>query len=414
MSLPGNALSVPARPGQLLAPDNLGRPLRTTDYELGGIALNDPSQGLQVRNWRLTLVGNEVRVAGDPYTTETVVFTETGITEVSMAFDANMQPAVAYLAFSIAKLRWYDATVPGYDTVILPSDARSLVLVMDDKRDSAAAYRDVLLFYIRTNRLCYRQQRERFFTERTLCWFEGNAVSISKAGMNDALRMQIELVGLKSRKLSRCYPATWVNPAYGVAASLARAMPAGLLAGDRLYAYMLHRSAATPPSGWVLVLTRACTNGTAQTLSVYEKSVVAPADSGVSQTFSQATSGVIGLGYFAVRSEAGAVTLAASASVAVDNTATNAVTPPASTAAMQAGELVMLVAMTINTNAALTMPTPPATSSLLSNESVSLTRLALAYEFIALATANSGSFTFDNGTPANNGLAAMTLRFSTA
>ena len=121
-----------------------------------------------------------------------------------------------------------------------------------------------------------------------------------------------------------------------------------------------------------------------------------------------------GLGYFAVRSEAGAVTLAASASVAVDNTATNAVTPPASTAAMQAGELVMLVAMTINTNAALTMPTPPATSSLLSNESVSLTRMALAYEFIVQATANSGSFTFDNGSPANNGLAAMTLRFSTA
>ena len=195
MSLPGNALSVPARPGTLLPPDNLGRPLRTTDYELGGIALNDPSQGLQVRNWRLTLVGNEVRVAGDPYTTETVVFTEAGITEVSMAFDANMQPAVAYLAFSIAKLRWYDATVPGYDTVILPSDARSLALTMDDKRDSAAAYRDVMLFYFRTNRLFYRQQRERFLTERLLATFVAADLEIARVGMNDALRLQIEVQG---------------------------------------------------------------------------------------------------------------------------------------------------------------------------------------------------------------------------
>lgn len=197
MSLPGNTLASVAAPAVFIPPDDDGRPARTIDFERGGIAIGDPSEGLEYQNWRLRVVGNEVRVAPDPYTAETTVLTVAGVNECALSFDQNMNMTIAYVVGTQAYLYWYDTTLEAMTTTPLASDVRSPFLCMDDKRSFAttSGSNDVLLFYLRASQLCYRQQRERYQTERVLKTFSGPRVTISKVGMNAGNRLQVEIVG---------------------------------------------------------------------------------------------------------------------------------------------------------------------------------------------------------------------------
>lgn len=397
----------------LLAPDDLGRPGRRIDYEMGGAAVGDPSQGLMVQPWRARIVGSDVLLSTPPFESESVLFSAPNITEVSLAFDQNMRPMLAYVQNARAKLWWYDPVPAGYTVLEFPVDARSPYLCMDDKRDFATQFglNDVLLSCIRGSRLCTYQQRDRFTVEETRKQFVGNAVTIRRVGMNAGNRIQWELQGLQNKPLDRAYPGTWTKVTYRIGfTTIDHAMPSGLMLGDKLYAFLVHRSAITPPAGWSLVTSQACTNGTSQTLSVYVKATALPADSLVSTTWTQAGTGPIGVGMLAARVDDGLPTLLQSQSAAVNNTATNAIAVPAMPATQMAGESHVVVAASINTNAAVTTPLAPAGTSLISG-SASETRLAFAYQLRDVGQSVSGSFTFDNGTPSANGLAVVGLRF---
>lgn len=197
MSLPGDALAPAAVPGVLLAPDVLGRPSRIIDYERGGIALNDGTQGLNIQNWRARLVGTEIRVAPEPYNVETVVLTLAGITELSLSFDQNMQPVIAYVQDGQTKLYWYSTALEAFTTTTLDVDVRSPFLSMDDKRRPASTINsnDVLLFYLRGGYLCYRQQRDSYSIERQLALVADSTATIKEVGMNSNLRMQVIVTG---------------------------------------------------------------------------------------------------------------------------------------------------------------------------------------------------------------------------
>jgi len=415
MSIPQNALSLGASPAPLLAPDSEGRASRIVDLELAGVELQQGQQGLRVRDWRLELVGNDIRMSKRSEITFTTVITEAGITQVSLAFDQNMNYAVAYVALNVAKMRWFDATIPGFTTLTLPADASSPFLSMDDKRDMATSgnRNDVILAYIRGNRLVYRQQRDRYLTERTLAWFEGASVSINKMGMNRSLRLQFEITGLGAALASGpvmpfARPAVYLN----AVTSIALAMPAEMVANDLLYAVLMHRSAATPPAGWTLTVTQACDGDVAQTISVYRKTTVAPADSNVSATFSQSVSGRMGLMYFVVRNTDGTPpTYIGAASNAVDDVATDTVTAPVVLAT--GTQLFVMVATSVNATASVTQPGVAPGMSLFSG-AASQCRLGGAYQRRLVGQTNAGRFTFENGTPVNNGLASITLRFGVA
>jgi hypothetical protein len=411
MAIPGDALSTPALPSRLLTPDDVGRPLRTEDYELGGIALSDPTQGLQVQNWRARLVGDEIRISPAPYDVETVLITDTGITELSLAFDQNMKPVLAYMAQNQAKLWWYDSLAGEQVTTILPAGVRSPYLAMDDKRDFANGSNDVILAYIIGNRLCTRQQRDRYNIETTRKWFVGNAVSIRRMGMSAGLRLQFELVGLQNRPLARPYLAGWSPTVSQLnASSISVTAPTGVKAGDLLYAAVVHRSALTVPGGWTLRRAEAMTNGTGQTLSVLSKNTVGPADSGATLAFSVASLGFVAAAAFVVRGEALGVTQRAVSAAVVNSTATNAITAQALNATLLAGELHVLVASSINAQGITTTPVMPAGATLVSGSGPNM-RLAIGYQLRDLGQSIAGNVTFDNGTPTSNGLVAITLAF---
>src|SRR5690606_21444417 len=143
------------------------------DWELAGVALNDPSQGLMVKVWHLQATkragSDDVDViVSAPGVAPTLLFTAPGITEVALAFDQNMNPFVAYHQGSDAKIYWYDPTIPGMTHTTLPSGIRTMRCTMDERRSAFVADSDIVLSYIRAGNLCVRYQRDRYQTEYVL------------------------------------------------------------------------------------------------------------------------------------------------------------------------------------------------------------------------------------------------------
>ena len=207
----GNRLSAFPKTAPFLYPDNL-RPRITrkstdttaygqcldanpTDWEMGGVALNDSSLGLQYQAWEFRLEGTSVVVQPlDKSRPEHVIFPGvSGITEVAGAFDSNMQYVVAYVQNSVTKLYWYNATVPGFVVTTFPG-CDSPRLTLDDKRLLQNDSRDVLFFYLRADQLCYRQQRDKYAVETILRDCPPLTLRLGRVGMNSVNRVQIEFL----------------------------------------------------------------------------------------------------------------------------------------------------------------------------------------------------------------------------
>jgi hypothetical protein len=195
VTIPSNLLSNNRPEFPLLSPDSRQRinPLR--DWERGGVALNDPSQGHDVRDWVCWSDGLTVWVAPDPELTP-IVAVQTGadISEVSLAFDQNMQPNVVYVDGGVTKLWWYDTLAAGMTTTSYPG-YKTPMLTLDDKRDIATqtGANDIIFAYVREGLLCWRQQRERYAVERVLGAVPAPNTRIIGMGMSTGNRLQVKL-----------------------------------------------------------------------------------------------------------------------------------------------------------------------------------------------------------------------------
>jgi hypothetical protein len=187
--IPGNQLSVTP----VIAPyseqvNDPDAPL--VDYELGGTALSDPSDGLQVKTWTAFMDGNDVRIQAEDVAATTLL-TLAGVTEISLAFDQEMRPAIAYVQNGVAKLWWYDPAVVGYDTITFGADMLTPRLTLDEKRPVLIDDSDIILAYIKDNNLYFRAQRDSFLVEYLLRE-EINASLVSIA-MSDNFRLKFKL-----------------------------------------------------------------------------------------------------------------------------------------------------------------------------------------------------------------------------
>ena len=200
--IPSKALSPLLQWAPFLYPDNL--PVyNTTDWQMGGIALQDGSQGLQVQPWFLEITGtvtsNNVVISA-ANRQPLILFSAPFITEVSLSFDQNMNPAVAYVSQGNPKFWWYDATIPGYTIISLAAGVTSPRCTFDDKRklEVTLGMSDIILAYIYNNNLCYRQERDRFLTEYILYNNLNLVISnptLNKVGMNEKERLQFQIFG---------------------------------------------------------------------------------------------------------------------------------------------------------------------------------------------------------------------------
>jgi len=207
--LPGTqGLSTVALTGAFLPPD-ITRPKLTVkpaaepgatcvdaypaDWEMGGIGLNDPSQGLVVQPWKFWADGSDVKVGPDPGGPWTTLFSVSGITELSGAFDVSMAPAVAYVVGGATYLWWYSPLLGAYTTTMF-AGCSSPRLALDDKRASQSGNADIVFAYIRAEGLYYRLWRDRYATERFLCAQPANTLRLGRVGMSTRNRMQFEFL----------------------------------------------------------------------------------------------------------------------------------------------------------------------------------------------------------------------------
>lgn len=196
--MPNNTLSEQLVFGDFLNPDNLPCS-NTLSYQLGGIGLSDPSAGLQYQVWQAQLVNatkstSYVTISAPNTPTETLL-TLGGISQISLAFDQNMKPALGLTVNGLAQLWWYDATIPGYTFITLPPGSYSPQVTLDDKRALSVeiAVTDIILVYMRNQNLYMRSQQDRFITEYYLATLEYYNPQVYKVGMCTTDRLLIQV-----------------------------------------------------------------------------------------------------------------------------------------------------------------------------------------------------------------------------
>jgi hypothetical protein len=189
--LPNNRASTVDISSRFLSTDEKASS-RTVDWERGGVAINDASQGLDVQDWKLHLSFNNLILTPSDVGEPTVVYTASGLTDIALAFDLNMRPVLAAAQAGSLWLRWYDSTVSAYrvDTFGVGASPK---LALDDRRPSRSGIADVILAYIRDGALYYRQQRDRYLTERMLVDGLDSKLVLKTIGMSRQWRMQFEL-----------------------------------------------------------------------------------------------------------------------------------------------------------------------------------------------------------------------------
>ena len=172
--IPGNPNIYDSRPelvGAFLYPDNIVSTSELEDYELGGVAIQDPSQGLQVQVWKCHWepTTGEVILTPQDAGSPTVLFTQSDVVELAFTFDQNMRWSTATrTSDNVLHHRWYDSLAEAYVTTDY-SGVTSARLTHDDKRNIQVnlGSTDMILSYIRAGYVRWRIQRDRYLTEYT-------------------------------------------------------------------------------------------------------------------------------------------------------------------------------------------------------------------------------------------------------
>lgn len=214
MALPESQFTDEPVEGNFLAPDDRARTSLLVDYELGGIAIGDPSQGLQYQVWEARVAGGVIQTRPESGGAWTDITSASSITEIALAFDQNMRPQVAYMAGGVCRFYWYDADSAAYVTSSFPG-ATSPVVSMDDKRAAEVGLNDVVLFYLSGGNVIYRRQRDRYGVAYLMEAVPSGTTRIIRWGMTDQLRFQLEFGDDPAAAPEEAPVDTGVEPVHG-------------------------------------------------------------------------------------------------------------------------------------------------------------------------------------------------------
>lgn len=219
MALPGESLSSAIVYAPFMKPRERSLRAPLVVYERGGVSLQDPSQGVDVKDWKAFVTDEGIWLQSRQAETPVLFLEGEEINHVSLAFDTNMNPVIVYRQLEVVKMSWFDSTLTARVVTEYPQILVGAV-TLDDRREGMGALNDVLFIYIRDEAIFYRQQRDRFGIERFLTMLPSQFVNATAAyceedyceldytgmtvsslapamhlniGMNNALRIQIEL-----------------------------------------------------------------------------------------------------------------------------------------------------------------------------------------------------------------------------
>lgn len=158
------------------------------DYEVGGVALNDPSAGLTGYNWTAEYADGAVYIWREDLgeSTKVSILAREGITRIGLAFNQNMQPYLCWEEGDGCFLWYYSPS--GAMEMMQIADAVEPCLTLDERRLELVSNSDVILSYRNGTSLCARVQRENFATEHVLADIGDS--ELTGAGMTTGLHMQ--------------------------------------------------------------------------------------------------------------------------------------------------------------------------------------------------------------------------------
>jgi len=204
MALPVDGLLSPEPHPAAFVPPRDNQKLVTEDWSLGGAALNDSTAGLDIATWRFEVVPDTgiVNIEKDGVLTNANWYTipgasvDTPLVDFAAGFDTNMQPVLSWGdRAGYSYYRWFNPTLPGFETVTLAFGSYSARVDMDDPREGQNSLRDTIIAYIRGTHLYYRQLRDRFLVEYDLGELPETEAAwrLNRMGMNELYRLQFEL-----------------------------------------------------------------------------------------------------------------------------------------------------------------------------------------------------------------------------
>lgn len=185
--IPGNQFTTIPVVHSYISPYN--RPYKPLEQAvLGGIALNDPSRGRMYQNWIVFYENPFIRIKPE---NGSVVFSleQPDVKTVSLAFDNNMNIALAWQKTTGSYLYYFDILIDDYAILEIPG-ATSCRIVVDDPRDFYISASDIIFGYTLNGNLYWRQQRDRYATERLIGEAQGK---LRKMAPSDGNRLQFEL-----------------------------------------------------------------------------------------------------------------------------------------------------------------------------------------------------------------------------
>lgn len=166
-------------------------------YEKGGVALYDPTQGLDNYVWHSWVEANKetgdstIFIKRDDLTDKVAFLTDKKISEIDLTFDQNMNPCLVYVADNVPKLYFYDTQLGEYTTIIL-HDIQQPRISLDDKRAFNISQSNIVLAYMRDKSLYMRLQQDRFGIEYHLKTFDDTKI-LHRIGMGKSNRFLFAL-----------------------------------------------------------------------------------------------------------------------------------------------------------------------------------------------------------------------------
>lgn len=157
----------------------------------GGIAISDGSKGRNVQTWTGRYERETVNIYAEGATTPGYSLVMPGVLTLSIGFDNNMRPVVAYQTATGSHLHFYDTSPESYSIIDI-ADGTSCRCCTDDVRDLYNTQSDVIFGYVRADgHLYYRIQRERFLIEHHVGDAEG--AQLVRMGQSHGRRLTFQL-----------------------------------------------------------------------------------------------------------------------------------------------------------------------------------------------------------------------------
>jgi hypothetical protein len=162
--IPANAFTAVPQPTSFQAPYN--EPYTPLQQVVrGGTAIGDASAGRQVKDWIATYAAGTIVVKPVGDVVAAFAMMAADVLTLSLAFDNNMGIVLAWKTPTGANLYYYDTLTSAYITRVF-ANIESCRVCVDDARAVYNANSDVIFGYVRTGNLYWRQQRDRYDTER--------------------------------------------------------------------------------------------------------------------------------------------------------------------------------------------------------------------------------------------------------